>query len=381
MALLLEGLAKDRSADALTVHHVNARFSDDISSIARLQPKKLFRLAAFCAQAIWFRFRYESKVFIYVPAPGLRAPIYRDWLIMLLCRPFYPKRVYNWQAAGLGEWLKKDATKVEIWLTRLLLARPDQSILAGKSSLNDATALDSRRVALVPNAIKDPCPDFDTLVLPVRLARLSRRTSELTNSLSKSPTENASFAWFEVLYLSLCTREKGLFNAMDAIDVLNTRLAEGKSAIRARLTVAGKFYLEEEEKEFRQKAQRLNFSAEFIRYVGFADPILKQTLFSNSDCFCFPTFYPAETFGLVLLEAMAWGLPIVTTNWRGVSDVLPDSYEGLVPPDDPNSLSLALEKCIGNWNGIELRTHCKKYFKPANLISSFKRLLNDLSKA
>ncbi len=287
---------------------------------------------------------------------------------MLMCRPFYPRLVYHWHAAGLGEWLERNAGKSERKLTQFLLGKPDLSILVSRPGESDAKALFSKKIAVVPNAIQDACPDFETHVLPRRRFRLVERVEALA-SPGKTPI------WFNVLFLGLCMREKGLFDAIEAVRILNVRLTSTGKQIRARLTVAGKFWLETEEREFRRTMQVCNGGGEVIRYAGFADEHLKRILFLESDCFCFPTFYSAETFGLVLLEAMSWGLPIVASSWRAIPEIMPPNYSALVPPNDPAAISGALEEFIVHWNGLELRRHFESHYLPQRMTSAFKTLL------
>jgi glycosyltransferase involved in cell wall biosynthesis len=63
-----------------------------------------------------------------------------------------------------------------------------------------------------------------------------------------------------------------------------------------------------------------------------------------ADVFCLPSITPAEAFGIVLLEAMACGLPLVTTALpTGVAAVNRDGATGLVvPPGDAGALREAL---------------------------------------
>jgi glycosyltransferase involved in cell wall biosynthesis len=59
------------------------------------------------------------------------------------------------------------------------------------------------------------------------------------------------------------------------------------------------------------------------------------------DLFCLPSLW--ESFGLVLLEAMAYAKPIVATDVGGIPDVITNGESGLlVPPEDPVSLSKAI---------------------------------------
>jgi glycosyltransferase involved in cell wall biosynthesis len=58
----------------------------------------------------------------------------------------------------------------------------------------------------------------------------------------------------------------------------------------------------------------------------------KLAAFGRADLFVFPSVAPYESFGLVMVEAMMWGLPIVATDWRGNRDVLGGGFEGICYP-------------------------------------------------
>src|SRR5262249_40147889 len=97
--LMLNGFGGDhrkrRTAEAkenphnLTCYHVNARVSKELEDIGDFRLSKLFLLIAYCLQAIWCRMRYGVTTLYYIPAPGKHSALYRDWLVMLLCRPFF----------------------------------------------------------------------------------------------------------------------------------------------------------------------------------------------------------------------------------------------------------------------------------------------------
>jgi len=63
----------------------------------------------------------------------------------------------------------------------------------------------------------------------------------------------------------------------------------------------------------------------------------------NADAFCLPSVQ--ESFGIVFLEAMAAGLPIVACRVSAMPEVVPDGEVGdLVPPRDPAALAAALRR-------------------------------------
>ncbi|MCB8979998.1 MAG: glycosyltransferase family 4 protein [Ardenticatenaceae bacterium] len=63
-----------------------------------------------------------------------------------------------------------------------------------------------------------------------------------------------------------------------------------------------------------------------------------------ADIFCFASV--TETQGLVTLEAMATGLPVVAVDATGTRDAVHDGQEGLLTPNEPEPLTAALEKMI-----------------------------------
>lgn len=64
-----------------------------------------------------------------------------------------------------------------------------------------------------------------------------------------------------------------------------------------------------------------------------------------------------ESFGLVLVEAMAWGLPLITTDWLGLPELLPAGWPGVVSPGAPAELADKLLAGLTWDRAIELRRH------------------------
>ncbi len=72
-----------------------------------------------------------------------------------------------------------------------------------------------------------------------------------------------------------------------------------------------------------------------------------RALYAQADLLVFPT--RGDTLGLVVLEALAAGLPIITTHVGALPEVVTDGETGLVvPPNDPRALACALERLAGD---------------------------------
>lgn len=348
------------SAHNIECLHINSRFSQQLEDIGEFRLKKVFLLLRYCSQAIGYRYRYGVRTLYYVPAPGKLSALLRDWLVMALCRPFYKNLVLHWHAAGLSDWLNQ-GNRFSFWLARRLLGRADLSIVISEFNRRDAAALNPRRIVVVSNGIPDPCPDFATHVLPRRNARLATRRALLAGQPPVPGDDGGDAQVFKVLYLAHATREKGVFDTIAGCQQAVARWRAARSPIQLELTIAGDFLHPSERTHFDQLLAQPDIAA-FTRYVGFLSGTQKITALREADVFCFPTFYKNENQPVNLIEAMAWGLPILTTHWRSVPSLLPDGYPGIVPPQDPPAIGAALVALAGFDGHAELRDNfCRKF--------------------
>jgi glycosyltransferase involved in cell wall biosynthesis len=360
------------STVAVQCVHVDFRLSSSVDDIGQRPWTKLRLVLRYAAEAVFKRFRYRADTLFYIPAPALPHAIYRDWLVMLLCRPFFRQTVFWWQAAGLGAWLEHQAKPWQRRLTRLLLGRPSLSVVMGTETEHDAHALGSRQVVVVPNTIPDPCPDDADQVVEAKVQHRESLVRAIENNATGSASE-APTGLFRLLFISLCYREKGLFDAMEAVALINRQLASRNSPVRVQLDVAGRFYLPSEQSEFEERIRKPdlqravaphNANLEVSQHVmpavvyhGFAGGDAKNRLFRECDCLIFPTYYAAESFGLVILEAMAHGMDIIATRWRNIPELLPADYPGLVEPRDPPGLAATIDLFLRQQHGAQLRRH------------------------
>ena len=343
--LMLDGLQASASegrgaSNGLQLFHIDAKLSSNLEVIGKFQWSKLFLLLKYCAEAYFHRFVHRGDAFYYVPAPGLRPALYRDWIVMFFCRPIFKKIIFHWHAVGLGEWLEKKAKPWEKRITQRLLGNVDLSILHSEFGRTDATRLSPRKIDLVPNGIPDPCPLFTESVLPERQRRFrQRREGERTI--------------FTVLFIGACTAAKGLFATLDAIAVVNQRFHARKVPVLVRLIVAGDFVSAEDRKRFQTALaqpdlkgapQQENCKREtVVLYAGFVNNSKKNDLFRQCDCLCFPSLYPGEGAPVVIIEALAFGLPVIATRWRGIPELLASSDAHLINGQNPSSIADAIE--------------------------------------
>lgn len=123
--------------------------------------------------------------------------------------------------------------------------------------------------------------------------------------------------------------KKGFDLFIESLAVLKTR------DIAFRAVIAG----DGEEAEALKKLAAEKGLSDQLEFLGWAGD--KQAFFDAIDLFCMPSHH--EPFGIVLLEAMAQGLPVVATRSEGPSEIIHDGKDGvLVDKADPVLLADAL---------------------------------------
>ncbi len=383
--LLLNGLGGDRRRGTATqpsplgidCYHVNARVSKQLEDIGDFRPTKLMLLLWYCLEAIYVRFRYGVENLYYVPAPGKKSALYRDWLVMFLCRPFFKRTILHWHATSLSGWLETFSAMPTRRITYRLLGEVDLSIVLSPCNRFIAEKLLPRRVEVVANGIPDPCPEFETSVLPRRLARIAARKRLLAGEdLTERDLEATGPEphVIRVLFLAHCTREKGLFDAVEGALRASAQLRARQAPVELRLIVAGSFQNPQERADF----DHLHRSAphpDVIHYQGFVRETQKEQALLNADLLCFPSHWDNQP--VTVIEALAFGLPPVISCLPSVQEMLPVGYAGVVSPKKPDQMAAALLSLASFDEFLTLRKHFEVRFSQAsysaNLAAAFRR--------
>jgi glycosyltransferase involved in cell wall biosynthesis len=136
------------------------------------------------------------------------------------------------------------------------------------------------------------------------------------------------------------------FRPRKGIDVLLAALAAlRRQGIDARLRAVGAFETEAYERRIKDLAQSLEL-APFIEWTGFTRDVSAEL--RRMDIFALPSLF-GEGLPMVILEAMAFGLPVVSTDVEGIPDVLDHGKAGLaVAAGSAEALAEALRQLITN---------------------------------
>ena len=94
-----------------------------------------------------------------------------------------------------------------------------------------------------------------------------------------------------------------------------------------------------------REALEEHFAGTPTHFVGYLHGIELASAFASADAFVFPS--STETLGLVVLEAMAAGCPVVAANAGGIPDIVTDGVNGyLFDPQDPQGATNATKRLL-----------------------------------
>lgn len=125
--------------------------------------------------------------------------------------------------------------------------------------------------------------------------------------------------------------------------------------------------------------------SERVTFIGRTEPSEIKAHLYAAQVLAFPSIDPAEAFGLVQLEAMATGLPIVNTSLAtAVPKIARHEREALtVPPNDPDSLATALrailsDGALANRLGQAGKARALKEYSQATYVTKIEHIYEEL---
>lgn len=305
-AIMIKRLLEGHYRNA-RLYHVRMSFSKDMEDMGRMRLGKLLHAVGIIGKVVYLRLRHNIQILYYPPSGPDFLPMLRDMVILVAIRWMFPKTIFHFHAAGASEIYATlpDYLKATY---RWSYFAPDMAIQLSEFNPDDGGALHAKAKLVIPNGIEDE-------YLPLNAA--GRKSQPVCS----------------ILFVGLICESKGILVLIEA-----ARLAKERG-LRVKVNVVGQFA----SGEFRQAViERLASGGlgEDFDFAGVLTGHAKNEQYLNADIFCFPTFFESESFGLVVLEAMQFCLPVIATKWRGVQSLVQDGETGyLVPPHDCQALA------------------------------------------
>ena len=207
------------------------------------------------------------------------------------------------------------------WLKKRFMHRCDGFVVPGKSSFEYLRSLGAEEedIHSAPNAVD--------IALFSRRAEDVRRDATLQRQALRLP-----FRFF--LYVGRLVAEKGVFDLLQAYGTLDPLL-------RAEV---GLVFVGDGPARPDLERQAAAIPGKSVRFTGFVHREQLASYYALAETFVFPTY--TDTWGLVVNEAMACGLPIIVSRAAGcVADLVEDTWNGrTIAPGDTLELACAMDE-------------------------------------
>lgn len=299
----------DGKYQEIQLFHVRLAFSDDMDSVGKFQLKKIWILFATIFKILRVRISSGARTLYYPPSGPDKVPVLRDIILLNAVRWAFKHTVFHFHAGGVSEFRSK-LTGALGWGFDKAYNYPALAIRTSELNPDDGTAFRAKQNVVVHNGLQD--------------------------MLRSVPAPKANNV-LELLFVGVLIPSKGVGVLIESCGILQDR------NLPFNLKLMGRFGSVEFEREIKERIKVLGIEGQ-VEFLGVKSGKEKFQHFASCDIFTFPSYFESESFGLVCVEAMMFGKPIVSTNWRGIPTVVKDGKNGLlVPIKEPSAFAGKVE--------------------------------------
>ncbi len=177
---------------------------------------------------------------------------------------------------------------------------------------------------------------FQTLRLCDRIYLLHNAIAPPHTTLPLNETSSGKNK-FRLLYIGRIHEKKGCFDVLHCIGTYKEKFGD-----KLEYHLAGQGDTDQMNAIITQYG-----IADCVFYHEWLNGKSKEELINHSDCYIQPSYF--ESFGLSILEAMAHGLPVITSPIGGIPDLIENNINGIfVTPGHMDELAAAIERLMQN---------------------------------
>ncbi|WP_425390057.1 glycosyltransferase family 4 protein [Ekhidna sp.] len=295
--------------NSLEMHFLRMNYSSEIDQVGRFSFRKIWLIIKLLNNARKIILKENIDLVYYPPAGTGMVPIIRDIISLIYLRRFNCSFVLHFHAMGLEESYRK--MSILKFLFKKAFFGVEACIGLSEFNVRELSFLQAKKIEIVPYGVGN-------------------------ESVKK---EEVSEEMVTILYVGNIIESKGVLKLLDSVESLTQK------GLKINAEFVGGMTSKSLEEKIRSHPSVTKGIAKFL---GIKVGDEKEKLFKKADIFCFPTFYENENFPVVILEAMMFSLPIVSTKWRGIPSMVDNSNGFLIKPKDQSELNSNLEKLIEN---------------------------------
>lgn len=321
--------------------YINLSTSQNLQEIGKVGVKKLivyFQLLLHIYRTV----KMEKPDLCYVTPSAYRLGFYKEFPTIMLLKLMDRKIVVHYHNQGISKWSKKLPHK----LFCKIFFRKIKVILLAKALYRDIEDyVKPKNVYICPNGI----------------------SSETGTDLIETEFDEQTF---HLLFLSNMMKAKGVWDLLDACTIMKEK------GMDFTCDFLGK-WSDIQEGEFATKVREKNLE-NHVQAYGAKYNEEKDKFFKGADCFILPTHN--ECFPLVLLEAMQHGMPCISTNEGGISEIIEHGKTGfIVGKHNPQELAERITELAQDRNKCRMMGKAgKEKYKEEFTIQRFEKRFTEI---
>jgi glycosyltransferase involved in cell wall biosynthesis len=318
VAVMTERLIHSLRDRDLLAAHLETHDPRPVSSIGRLDPTNLWLGLKHAIGLVAVLARQRGAT-VYVPISQNRWGFLRDAVFLVTARLAGRPRIVHLHGAYFATFRAASGPPIRAAMRAGLGGAEQAWVLTEGLRGIFGDLVPEERVGVLANAVDDPATPGEELP-------------------AKAPSTDP----LRILYLSNLVPDKGCLELIEALE----RAADSGGLPNLQVRLIGEATVGVR-RRIEERARRLSRRGITIEVPGPRAGAEKDAEYGRADLFVYPTRYRYEGQPLVVLEAMAAGLPIITSSLAGIPETVEDERSALlVPPGDAGRLAEALSRAI-----------------------------------
>ena len=303
--------------------------------------KTLARIYSYISIIIhYFIYVSTNSCRVYITIAQSRQGFYRDFVMIWIASLFSRPIVVHLKGGNYGGFYSEQSGLLK-WIIRKTLLRVERILVLGHklTSMYDFEPKLKGRIYVVENG------------LPFDLK--PKQTKTINGKI-------------QLLFLSNMVESKGYLDILDALHLL------GDMKNQFHINFAGTFYVnsdddqvtsEEHAKQlFQDKINKLSLE-QLVTYHGTVSGQKKIKLLESAHVFLLPTNYNNEGQPVSIIEALAFGIPIIATDYRAITDMVINNITGcLVDYKSPDQIANAIKYICSDQHYQKMSASCLQLY-------------------
>jgi glycosyltransferase involved in cell wall biosynthesis len=295
-AIMTKMLLDTLEGEKIPHKFINQTLSRETSSFHKVNGRKVILVLQTIIKIYYYRIFQGYNILYYNPSGHRKIAILRDIVILSTTRWLFKKTVFHFHAYGLNIVRKKFNLIFKL-LFRISFHKPDLMIKLTIDQNLDELILEPKKIEILPNACYKPLIEI-------------RKNKRIEKKV-------------KIVYVGAIYEERGIDDIIDLVSY-----SQKQDSLEIEVNFIGEFMNHEYEKTVINSIINQGVN-KHIHFSGTKIGKVKSELIEQSHFLIFPSRVPSETFGLVLIEAMALKTPPISTNLNGPKYVIQEGKNGI----------------------------------------------------